>query len=216
MAPLPPTPSGVIRITHDVAGIVFRWEIGYTGGPPSTANLNSIATAARTAYSNQLKALCSSGYSMILTQAYDLQTPATPIGQDATAVAGTRAGTAAPLNVTALLNFQVNRRYRGSKPKVWLPFGTDTDIASNIAWATTFTTAVDTAWAAYVAALSGTSYGTTSLTNQVCVSYYSGKTKNPNPSGRLQYVPTPRGTPLVQQVTGVSCRTVFGSQRRRL
>lgn len=216
MAPLPPTPSGVLRIAHDVAGITFRWEMAYTGPSPTSAQLATIATAARTSYGTNLKSLCSAGYSLIGTTATDLQSPSTPVGLDATVVAGTRTGTNAPLNVTALVNFGVNRRYRGSKPKVWLPFGTDTDIGSNTSWNTTFLTACNAGWNAYVGQLSGSSFGSTILTNQVCVSYFSGKVANPNPNSRLRFVPNPRATPLVQTVTSVSTRTIFGSQRRRL
>lgn len=218
MAGPAPTPTGVLKISHDCGGPTFAWCIAYTGGPPSVATMNSIATLAMDSFATNLKALMASDYGMTLTKVRDLANPATPEGEDATEVVGTRAGNLTPASVAALLNFSVNRLYRGSKPKAWLNFGTDADIGSlsNKQWSSEFTNAVDAGWTAYVAALSGTTTGTTTLGDQVAVSYYSGKEANPNPNSRLRFQPTPRAVPLIMAVEVASCSPIFGSQRRRL
>jgi hypothetical protein len=178
----------------------------------------AVATDARTAFSAHLASLFSSDYGMTLTKVRDLANPATPEGEDGTEVLGTRAGNPTPISITALLNFSVNRLYRGSKPKAWLNFGTDSDTnpASNNQWLAEFTNAVDAGWAAYVAALDGVTSGSTTLGAQVAVSYYEGKEPNSNPNSRLRFQPVPRAVPLVMNVLSAECRPRFGSQRRRL
>jgi hypothetical protein len=50
----------------------------------------------------------------------------------------------------------------------------------------------------------------------VNVSYYNGFTVVTNPTtGRARNVPTLRGTPVVDTVTGIVARVQVGSQRRR-
>jgi hypothetical protein len=215
MPPLPDTPTGVVQITHDCAGINFRLELAYAGTAPTTAVLAAIATAARAQFALDLAGLMSSNYNMIQTTARDLAHRATPPGIDTTTVAGARAGTPAPLSVCALVNFTVNRSYRGSKPKVWLPFGTDTDILNQTTWTNAFTSSVTTFWGAYITGLAGQAFSGTTLGGQVCVSYFGPPTV-PATHGAKRLVSTQRAVPLVQTVTSHITRAVFGSQRRRL
>lgn len=215
MAAPVPTPSGVVKISHYSGVGNFGWQLSYTGGPPNTAALNTLATDARTAYSAHLAALLSTNSAVYKTTVLDLANPSNPEGLDATSVVGTRSGTQVPLQCAAIVDFAVARRYRGSKPKVFLPIGVDSDLANTIQWSTTFQSAVQGAWAAYVAALSGAVFGSATTGSQVSVSYYSGKHANPNPNGRLQNLPTARSTPLVSSITGISMRLELGSQRRR-
>jgi hypothetical protein len=216
--PLPDTPTGVIEAKFQLGGsdIYFRFQQAYTGGPPSTTDLNSIATAVRTAYAAHLAAFLTSGLSMTETIVSDLANNGTPNGVDATSVVGTRSGTALPLSVCASINFGVDRKYRGSKPRIYTPFGVEADGSGDKTWGTTFTDDLTAAWIAFIAALNGESVGGCVLGAQVAVSYYSGSEANPNPNSRLRLRPLRRTVPLVQAVTSAQAVSIYGSQRRRL
>jgi hypothetical protein len=216
-----PTPTGVVRAVMGFApstdaNVRSRFDMSYGGGPPSTSDLLNWAALVSSAFGTHLAALLTSSDALEYVEGIDLQVPGTPAGVYSTAVAGTRSGTQVPLSVTACINFTPDRRYRGSKPKIFLPFGTDSDVNNPDTWTSTFKTAVDSGWAAFIAELAGATVGSIVLGGQVCVSYYSGTEPNPNPRGRLQRIPTPRTVPLVQPITNHGLNLIFGAQRRRL
>lgn len=219
MPALPPTPSGVVqlKLQHGGVDIFPGYQQAYTsGGAPTTGDLNATATGVRIAYATHLAGQLTSGLSMTQVQCIDLANPATPHGIDTTVVPGTRAGTALPLNVSAVINFQVARRYRGSKPKIFTLFGVEADQAGDRVWAGAFVTGLTAAWLAFIAALNGSTFGSVTLGPRVVVSFFHGKTINPNPNSEDRFLPTPRPTPLVQSVSQTGAALIFGSQRRRL
>jgi hypothetical protein len=215
---LPPTPTGVIefKLQHAALDMWPRFQQAYSSGPPGTGGLAAAATAVRVAYDSHLKALLNDGYSMDQVEAVDLANPSVPKGVDATAVVGTRAVAAPPLNVVACLNYLIDRRYRGSKPKTFWPWGGVADFGDVRSWGSGFVSAVNAAWTAFQAEINGEAAGAATIGEQVCVSFYSGTEPNPNPKGRLMNIPKQRTTPAVFAIMGPDCRTLFGSQRRRI
>ena len=211
-----PTPSGVLKAIFNVAGINSSCCFAYSGGAPSTADLATFAADLQGEYADHLFALLASGYDLESVKCLDLADPSTPAGSFDTPEPGTRSGTILPPSVTLLLNFEPDARYRGSKPKAWMPWGVEGDLASPKAWSSDFVDACNTGWAAFVAGVAGQSSGTTTLENQVSVSYFHGKEANPNPNSRLRNQPTPREVPAVYDISSFAARIVPGSQRRRL
>lgn len=219
--PLPNTPEGVlkIRLHHEIAAdtnIRPGFEMKYSGGPPPTDDLTLVAAAVSTAWGAHLAALMTASNNLDDVTVQDLANRDTPVGIHVGAVAGTRAGVQQPVNCTALLNKSVDRAYRGGKPKMFLPYGTDSDIISPSQWSTAFRTALDNAWTAFIAALSGTEFGSITLGAEAAVSYFGPPTIPNTGPGRQKTVSTQRTPPLVQTVTGHATSAIFGSQRRRL
>jgi hypothetical protein len=220
MAAPVPTPSGVVRtiFVHSAgsdATLTCRFDMSYTSGPPSTAGLQAIAGAVQTAYATHLAGLLSADDVLSSTEAVDLANPGTPPGINIATTAGSRSGSQTPISVCLNLGFTPNRRYRGSKPKAFFPWGVEADLGSTNEWGPTFLAEIDTAWANFIDEIASTSVGGVVLGTQVAVSYFEGKHANPNPNGRLQQVPTPRGTPLVMQIVAIGAKQFIGSQRRR-
>ena len=218
---LPNTPEGVlkIRLHHEIAAdtnIRPAFDMKYSGGPPPTDDLTLVAAAVSTAWGSHLAALLTSSNNLDDVAVQDLANRTTPMGVHIGAVAGSRAGTQQPVNCTALLNKSVSRAYRGGKPKMFLPYGTDADIISPSQWSTGFRTALDNAWTAFIAALSGQTIGSITLGSEGAVSFYGPPTIPNTGRGRSKTVSTQRAVPLVQTVTGHSTSPIFGSQRRRL
>lgn len=221
MPTLPNTPSGVIRShLHYSPGTGFnfrpRFDIAYTGSAPSQATLASVATAVRTAHTGHLAGQLCSAYQLDDTTCQDLATRSTPSGVDTTASAGSRGSGPPPNNCTAMIIFSPNRAYRGSKPKIFLPYGIASDQASVTGWSTGFANGLTSAWAAFIAALNGQTIGTVTLGAQAAVSYYGPPTIPNTGRGKNKTMSSLRSTPLVMVVSAAQASQTFGSQRRRL
>lgn len=218
----PPTPSAVVKVTL-VHGLGTDIHIGsgcfwsYSGGVPTAGNLNSIATGIGTAWNGQLSALMSANGLLEQVTVEDLASATGATGVSTTAHAGTRTGAAPTVAACAQLNLSIARKYRGGKPKIFLPFGVTTDMSGEAAWSSTFFNLVTAAWASFQTAVNGLTGGPITLGNQVNVSYYSGSTTNPNSSKwSRRNIPALRGTPVVDTITAAQCRQKLGSQRRRI
>lgn len=218
-----PTPSGVvhIRFLHNLAGPTLYGtavDWAYTGGPPTTGTLSSIASLARTAYNGNLDALLPEAWSLHETRVTDLANPDTVEGIDTTVVTGGRAGTSALDSKCAVLIYFPDRRYRGSRPKGFFPWGVDGDLGSGKTWSGAFQTEVNGDWANFRTALDGQAVAGTTLTNHVSVSYITEPyhvVTSPT-TGRARNVGTPRNPPLVMPILTTSLSAKVGTQRRRL
>jgi len=196
----------------------FRLFIRYAGTAPTNAQCGTAATALFNAWSSHLS--IHQVPSAILTSmtVTDLTTASSGFGEHLGSVPGTSTGTKLSANAAVVVNFGVNRRYRGGKPRVFLPMGRAEDLGSEQTWGASVVTAYQTDWNAFVANVLATPVGTASLTGLVSVSYYEGNTVVVDPvTGRAKNVSTPReGGPLVDTVVSQVVSPTVGSQRRRL
>lgn len=188
----------------------------YTGGPPTATDANNIASSCSTQWSSHLAALLSSSWELGGVTVQDLSSSSAAFGESTTTHAGTRAGTPLPVNCCTDIEYVILRRYRGGKPKGFWPFGVAGDQTTSQQWGSTYQSAVNTAYGAFISGIAGLSSGTTTLANHVSISYYSGFTTYTGSGGRPKVRATPRTTPIVDQVTTHLCRATVGSQRRRL
>ena len=218
---LPPTPSGVVRIRciHEQPNadhVGTHFDLAYTGSAPTSTDLGLIAGFGAAAWTAHLAALVNDNALLFEVTAVDLANPGTPQGSSPGPLAGTRTGNPVPNNIAAVISLSIDRRYRGSRPKGFWPFGSDSDMSSTTTWETSFVDAVVTAYNSFINAIVGQVAGGTTIGEPVGVSYYSGKHANPNPTARLAFLPTPRLVPALFAVVDTSMDTRFGSQRRRL
>jgi hypothetical protein len=223
MAPPLPTPTGVVKLTMKMLLGGFgpygdSFSMSYTGAAPTTAQLSSLATTVATEWNTNLAALARSADTLVEVIAVDLANPGTIEGTAIVSHAGTRAGTASTSGLCVSLAFSPNHRYRGSRPKAFLPFGVDTDLASLQHWSTTFLTAVQTGWAAFITGVVATNASGIALGVQVSVSYIGPPyTIHPNSGNtRAHAVGTPKTPPAVYTTLAVIAAPKVGSQRKRL
>jgi hypothetical protein len=220
MPALPSVPN-VLRVQlHWTIGIdaaaitTFHW--GYSGGPPSATEALTIATQVSTAAAANLTTHISPERSLTAVRVTDL---ASPSGADATythTTVGTGNGAAMVGATCVVANGHIGRRYRGGKPRVYLPMGGTSDLSNDQTWGAAFITAVNTSVAAFVTALNGYVAGSTTLTVPTNVSYYSGV--NPAvtlPSGRVKQSSKLRAAAVTDVITSFSASARPGSQRRR-
>jgi hypothetical protein len=147
----------------------------------------------------------------------DLTSPTAAQAAVAVSHAGTRTGTNLAAGTAVLLGFPIARRYRGGKPRIYLPFFSSNDLASDNSWVTASVTGLVTAFGTFVGAIYTAVNVWGGGPQQVNVSYYEGFTVyNPDPGViRAKNIPTKRAVPLVDVVTSIVGNPRPASQRRR-
>lgn len=193
-----------------------RFFLTYSGGEPTAAELDTFATDIQDVWVTNLRALTTSDYSLVEVESQDLSSSSGSTGLWSGSVAGTRSDVNIPASCVAGIDFGILRRYRGGKPKIFLPCGVQGDLQNAGTWNSTFLTAMASGWASFIAgvlAISGT--GVTPVAH-VNVSWYSGFTNVTNPvTGRTRAIARLRGTPQVDPIVSYLVRPRIGSQRRR-
>lgn len=222
MPALPATPVGVVKARMQFAvdtdtNLETQFKIGYTGGAPSSGELATIAGHVNSAWEGDLASYLCSTSELSGTYCKDLATPATVEGFSFAGTAGGRGGQIPSLGTSLVVFFRPDRAYRGSRPKMFTPFGAESDTVNGNAWAEDFAAAVQLSFGSFFGALAGVEVGSTTLTTPKSVSYYTGFTVvTSGTTGRARNVPTLRTTPLVVGTLGLEVQRRLGSQRRRL
>lgn len=220
MPPLPNVPKTLKYVVSwaidgDTMGQTVHY-FNYTGAAPTAANLSSAANGFVSDGSTDFAALCNTHVGMQNCTITDLTSPTSPQATAGTPWVGTRTGGQLSPGTAVLVAHSISRRYRGGKPRTYLPFGTSTDITTAGLWATALQTATDSAWGAWIASQVGRLNAFTAGAALCNVSYYHGFTVVTNPmTGRSRNVPTVRAVPIVDEVTGHTTSIVIASQRRR-
>lgn len=212
--------SGVIRFRflHTIGAEVNTGYHMYfnTGAPPTQAQLDSAVSAAATAWDANMRALSHTSVTLTSIVGLDLSAATAPISTTNPQHAGTRTGTQLPASSCVIQNFHIARRYRGGKPRVYVPAGSNTDLATPQTWTGAFLTAFASGFGAFGGAIA-TNLRTWAPNTALCsVSYYAGGVWKPDHNGNYHRVPTPRPVPVVDNVLTQDTRAIVGSQRRRL
>jgi hypothetical protein len=221
MPALPDVPGVLAVVLHynDNADVnaITRQYFSYVGSAPSPAQCVTIAEDIGAAWGTHLAALFGEGGGLAKVQVTDLTSPTSGQGEYPSNIAGTRSGSILPNAVALLMNGQIARRYRGGKPRQYLPAGVASDIATGGAWAAEFTTAAATDYPAFISECEGIVVGATTLDESVNVSYYEGFVSSQNPvTLRWRTIPKVRpGGAQVDQITSWIPNGKPASQRRR-
>jgi hypothetical protein len=192
-----------------------RFYLGYTGSAPSSATLDTVAGDIKTAFVTNLLGAINSTFTLVEIDLLDITTETGASGS----WTGTEEGgdTTSPVaaQVATSVEFDIARRYRGGKPRMFLPPPGSSEVADPAHWTDGFVSGTNTNMAAFMTEIGAISVGGLSDLTHVSLSYYKGFTNLPNSSGRERAVPTYRATALVDTVTGYSTKKMFGSQKRR-
>jgi hypothetical protein len=187
----------------------------YSGSAPSSADITSLAAAIDNAVGDQ-DSLWQAATVLLGCECTDLSSSTAAQGSDAVAINGIRDGNTLAGGTAVVVNYRINRRYRGGKPRNYFPWLVSQDLTNRQLWSTAAIEAVEEGMAAIFTAILGTTAGGTTLTNHVNVSYYEGFTVEGGTGGkRARNVPTVRTTPLVDTIQSLTCLSRPGSQRRR-
>lgn len=189
----------------------------YSGGAPGNGDCSAFASLAETAWVGHISGLAGTFITLTGIRVTDLSSPTGGTAEISVSHSGARGGAALSINDCAVLNFPIARRYRGGKPRMYVPWGVDGDIAAGSnSWTSAFISAATTAWEDFQSAFSATE-GSTTITNQCNISYYHGFASVQNPiTLRWKNLPTPRAAAVDDAIVAVACSPFVGSQRRRV
>lgn len=223
MANNPPFHPGVVRVTT-------RFQVGanpfigtavhftYTGGPPTIADLNAMATTAYASAVSDLVPYLAAVNNLVGVEMQDLSSALGAFGSHLAVTAGTLGGAALPAGTCVLLNEVIARRYRGGKPRTYWPLGSTSELAGPASWTSGAVTGFETGIGNYLTAVAGLTHGTTALVAACSVSNYSSFHTVQSPiTGRWRNIPTARPVAIPPDVlTTFTVNPIPGSQRRRL
>lgn len=218
VVPLPDTPAVRVRlisIANAVNPIGNRIFFSYTGGPPVTADLNTIAAGISAAYGTHLAPLVPNDINLTQVDVEDIATYGGASGQWTGNIDGSRAGNGGPIQACANVQYLIGRRYRGGKPKGYYPFGSENDFASPFAWLAGFVSTVNAAMAAFAAECEALSTASCALGSHINLSYKHLFDNVINSSGREKAIPRYKSVATHDVITGYRMHPVMGSQRRR-
>lgn len=192
-----------------------RFYLAYSGSAPTAANCVTLATDIAAAWASHLAAVCYELVSLTEVDVLDIATDSGAHGTDNPSTAGSLSGGTLVASAAINVEFNIARRYRGGKPRMFLPPPDDSSLASIDKYSSTFVGTVNTAFAAFMSEVTALSVGSIGTLSHVNVSYYQGFKNITNSSGRERAAPTYRNTALLDPITGYATKAVVGSQRRR-
>lgn len=220
MPPLPAAP-GVIKVTENFTigadtSALNRFYIHYSGTAPTPTQLTTFAIGVDVSIGAFLTGRAASNVTWEQVVCEDLSSASGAIGSGGVGRAGTRAVHSIPAGSCFMEQFAISRRYRGGKPKIFLPFGGAEDLAVGLVWSGAAVTEFDGNWVSHITDVLTMGWPAAGTLEHVNVSYFSGFTVVTNPiTHRARNVPTVRGAPVIDPVIGYLPENGVASQRRR-
>jgi hypothetical protein len=197
--------------------IINRMYFQYSGSSPTAAQLNTMASTVATAWNSDMGSVTNSGYTLTEVIIEDLNSSTGAVGTATVSHGGPRGGNGSSLAQAMLVNFTLARRYRGGKPRIYLPPPASTDYNTPDAWTTGVITATTTAIQSFISGIIAAVWTGGGTLTQVNVSYYEGFTVFTGPTGRARNIPKLRtGGPQVDAITSSAANIKPANQRRRL
>lgn len=218
--PALPSPGQVIKIEFIISddssiNATSRFFVTYTGTTPDASSLNSLASGVKTQWADNMAAITNSVENLVEVICTDLSSADGAQGQWTGSQAGALEGDRLESPTCAQVLHEVNRRYRGGRPRTYLRCGAQSVLLTSNMWTTDFQTEVLSSWQAWITGVLGLTGFIFTLDNIVNVSWYSGFTAFMEPSGRYRNIPKLRDTPIVDSIVNSVVPQLISSQRRR-
>lgn len=220
MTPVPPPASPCVRVrliynTYADKAAGSRFYLSYSGSAPTAANCSALALAIGNAWGTDMAPLIANDYGLAEVDVLDIATDSGLSGNSVVGWSASRSGTGLIDQAAVNVEFDIARRYRGGKPRMFWPPGVTSDLANPSTWSGDYQGEFNTGVASFFAAVTAESIGAMGTLAHVNLSYYKGFTNVTNSSGRERAVPTYRTAALLDSVSGYNTKPVLGSQRRR-
>jgi hypothetical protein len=218
MPPLQPVPN--------VLKTQLLWDVGtdenvtttnfwsYSGTQPNATAVSNFCTVLCNLMSAQ-DALWTGSVVLVGATGVDLASDTASEGSATADTPGIDTGAQLAGGTCVLLNYKIDRRYRGGKPRNYFPWGSSTTLSTRQSWSPGFVANCASGWSQVTSGFIGQTESGCTITNHANVSYYSGSNPNPNPNSKYRTKPAPRPVPLVNAITSFSVSNIPGSQRRR-
>lgn len=194
-----------------------RFYLAYSGSAPTPANCVTLANDVVTQWGSHISGLISLHWTLNEVDVLDLASTSGNSGQSTTTSAGTASDPAPPANVAVNVEFNIARRYRGGKPRMYFPTTNNANLNDQSHWTPGFVTTFGGDVAAFFAALNALSIGSMGTLTHSNISFFDGVNTSVPPwrGPGFKYPPKYRATALVDTVEGYAVKALVGSQRRR-
>lgn len=216
--PLPASPCVRVRLDYTqsdgyLAG--SRFYLSYAGSAPTGANCTTLAGDIAATWNTALAQAVNTDISLTEVDVLDIASAYGNSGVWNGSHAGTSSGSPLPSQVAQNVEFDILRRYRGGKPRMFLPYSNTGNLADQGHWQPAWLTDVNGYMATFFGDIGALSIGAMGGLAHVNLSYYEGFTNVTNSSGRTRAAPKYRTSALVDVVQGYSAKGKLGSQNRR-
>lgn len=219
MTPLPPVPSVLrVQIQYILSGraAATNLHFAWSGSAPTDADCSQLGDLIGGQWATHCAALASTAVTVTGIRVTDLTSTSAGDGISTGSTSGTRTGGQLPSGISAMAIYHVAARYRGGKPKSFLPFGVEADLYSSQTWTGTFNASVAAGWASFIAGVEGLSYGGTTIGACSTVSYFQGyDPPTVAPNNRAKNHPKLRSSPVVYVVQSITYPLYLGEIRKR-
>jgi hypothetical protein len=216
--PLPASPCIRVRLGYTLDGGTDagnRFYFSYSGAAPSAANCVTLGTDIANLWASNIASIIYSETTLTEVDVLDIATDSGAFGTVEVTHAGDMSAGILSANAAINVEFDIARRYRGGKPRLYWPAPDDTSLVSGDKYSSGFIATVNAATTAFFAGIEALSVGSMGTLDHVNLSYYQGFHNVTNSSGRTRAAPVYRTSALLDAVTGYACKAVVGSQRRR-
>jgi len=216
--PLPASPCLRVRLAYtdnDGALAGSRFYLSYSGSAPSGANATTLAGDIASSWNTRYAPLVQENYALTEVDVLDIATVTGLSGQWSGTHQGSDVANPIASQVAVNIEFDIARRYRGGKPRIFMPPPSVNAKLNDGNWTTSFVGEVNTAIGEFFGDIEALSVGSLGTLAHVNLSYYAGFTNHTNTSGRARAVPTYRSSALLDTIEGYSTKQRMGSQRRR-
>jgi hypothetical protein len=192
-----------------------RLYFSYAGAAPTAGNCITIAGDIATAVATDLCPQIRDDWSLTEVDVLDIASLTGNSGQWTGSHAGAGSGSQLPASCAMNIEFDISRRYRGGKPRMFLPPPDESALQDAAHWTDAQVASSQTNIVNFFTAVEAISVGAVGALAHINLSYYSGFTNITNSSGRERAVPKYRATALHDAINGYAVKKEIGSQKRR-
>lgn len=217
--PLPDIPCVRVRLSGNLgtnAEWGNRFYLAYSGSAPTGANCVTLAGDIATIWAEHIAQAVNPSNALEEVDVLDIATDMGLSGQWTGNEPGTEgSGANMPLQVATTVEYNIARRYRGGKPRIYLPPASMGMASNEVAWSNAFVTDLESWVPAFFSDIAATSVGAMGTLKHVNLSYYQGYTNVEVPGTRAYAKPTYRPVAIHDDIVGYSPKKIMSSQRRR-
>jgi hypothetical protein len=192
-----------------------RFYLSYGGSAPTPGNCITLADGIAAAFTSDLAYAMSDSWALVEVDVLDIATDAGSSGQWTGNNPGLGGSGACQASVATNVEYQIARRYRGGKPRMFIPPPSNSALEDAAHWTDAIVGDITSNVTGFFAAVTALSVGAMGTLTHVNLSYYKSFTNITNSSGRERAVPKYRDVALHDNVEGYQAKKVIGSQRRR-
>ena len=213
------TVPGVASITYHHtmgtdANVINRNYCKFNGASDETT-LNNWALAVTNSWNTHLAPLLTNTITLNSVIIEDLGSASAATGSDVANHPGTLTNPAVPANCALVISYQINRRYRGGKPRQYIAGMPASNLQDEDHWLPAIVSQWEAAYTLHQQTVQQFASGNITATQIVNVGYIQGHTWQQDQHGNWHRLPSYLANPHVDNVNGYIAKPVVGTQRRR-